>query len=1427
MLNDKLENKGIYGYSKSKEKKLLDIARDSMKGLGTESADAFVPSASLSDVGTTVDRINQTTGLLADKERRSAYYHNAARESLVPADTEERRRRQFVLSNNVVDDAVDGYYNSSVLPEFRQQRERAEGRASDIYRQHSSVPGADPLTAIGAARNAADPAKVIDNTMGRIDSEELNRLADAYARYGGLDSDAYREAVLKPKLRNRMYQDYVKQSTPSGSLEYIGRGTLDGSVSGKALNWAIDKFSQTDTQTKINREAMSNYDANRAESFAAGVGSLLLDTGVFAGLGGVSGNIVGKSTSLIANNLTSRLMARGASRGLSGEMAKRIIDRNFLQKLGTRIAQSGAAQGLTLGAYDATNSVVEDLLYGEGITAGKVAGAFGKGFGTGMALGAVGTPLRHAAKGLTGGKKVAASAGVLSAESAVFTLGTEAEKLASGVEIEPIDLLGDFGESAATLLVMRMAHWRPKGAAEKLNADGHLKPELSLNSVERQEIRDMGVNPGEFISHIEQALHPRYGGLRGVMRNNFIRNYENLMSNEGLSASTRSKLLYIVENKMTSTPPVGVNCEVNVADGGFVVDIKDNFGRRVERHPFASREEADAFVDRNSGLMRRNRIAATEDEFRRSIDSENFFRQAGEYARETGVNVNEISNAMYRKAQGKSLTSREMQLLDDIMYRSSYNDVEHGNVMYSIRNGIEQRYGLPKGTLLTSVDKRVSECSDAENSALAEYESAVRRQAELLQGGVSAEMHADARRLIEENGFEGRGDDWLRNYESRYNRSVAMRPLMGNPDLNPSYKSLHPAEYENLRKYGFPYPADGQPRINIKSPLNPTILYMYSHDDLARMGAEAKDVAKKLNADIKLVYDAHEFDYDKDIVGMQLESKGWHDAASNDVVVNLARNESPEDVGFTVLHEVVGHKGFDNLFGKSYENFLTEMITRLTPEMQDKLEIYRKKNHFKYEEEALDEYIAEMAESLDKTPAERGIMQRLKHFMQSSLYRMGVRVKDLDDDKIMMLLQQHRKAIENRMPAKKHRESVFGSFKTAHLDESEYEQPVWTGNGNQRMLMRHRYRFIGEKGARNLKNKRKSSAITDLGTAKFMNRKNSDVSRIKYSTGWEMGADGKWRYEIDDSQLDVKFFPEVKLRREHPQLYSLYNDVKNGRSVLWNEEVDEKLKKIQRLIRQYGKEEVVLEDAVPDDIFYDAYPEFKDVKVVYRKPGNALCRYSPTENTFYIDEASIGTMKLNRSVAMEMQKMIQEYEGFAKSYPVKPFISDELYYQLNEPLIHTLNVRNSNNRFYDANEGQRTRELLKERYNIDDMDDVPSDPRQFDDFRLSMLRATPTAQSGGVEVRNVGKRFNYSGRERDLPAEFTESVPRQHQVNPRSVEEFHMMLQGPLDIIRKMGLWNSYSNRKGLLDNDNGGDVKKFGWDDYLKLFNNPDDKGN
>lgn len=1447
MLNNNLENRGILGYSNSKEKKRMDTILDSAKIGNATPVEFFEPSQDLSQVGATVDRIGRLDNMLADTNQRSDYYRRAAREEIVPTDTPERRRRNFVLSSNVVDEAMDDYYKSNVKPELEKQRMNAEAEASDIYRSNAAVPGSEPFAAMGAARKATDPAMVMGRTMEKIDGAELDSIAGAYARYGGLDADAYRESVLKPSLQQRMHDDYVKSYVPKSSAEYMARNAWDGSLSGKLTNMALDGFSQSNSHTLMSEEGKQQYNANRVENFASGVGSLLIDSGIFSGLGALSSGITGKATSAIANNLASRVYSKGLSKGISGATAKNIVDRVFLNNIGTRIAQSGSAQGLTLGTYDATNSVVDDLLYGEGVDAGKAAGAFGKGFGTGMMLGAVGTPLRSASRGLTGGKKIAASAGVLSAESAVFTLGTEVDKMANDIEVEPIDLLSDFGESAATLLAMRMAHWMPRGVREKLGADGRLKKGLTFTASERGEMRNAGVDADGFISTAEHALRSGYEGLRGNLRNDFIRSYEQLMSNDMLSASTRAKLLYIVENKLTSTPPVAVDCSVAERGDGFVVDVKDNVGRRVERRTFDSRTDAEAFVERNSGFLRSNRIATIEDAFRRSIDSRNFFRQAGAYARETGADVNEISAAMYKRAQGKGLNAREAAMIDEIMSRASYTDAEHGNVMHDIRRNVELRNGLEKGALITAVDKKTSECSDAELRALDEYEALIKEQNELMRSGVSSDMHADAQQLMAKHGFEGYGNEQIKEYERQYNSSLRARPQHGDADMIPSYKIFHPKEYAQAKQYGFPYPEDGAPMLKRGDARNPSPTNLFSHDQLARMAVKVRDIADKLHTDVELIYDPHQFNPNEELLGYKMAAKGWHDAGNDKVTINLAANESVEDAGFTALHEIVGHKSFDNLFGREYANFLYEMLSRATPEVVKKVNMYKKRG-YDNELQAMDEYLADLAQSLDNTPTERRLLQRTIDFLGDALNRLRIPyVRDLSEGKIRMLLQQHRRALENRVSADKRRRDIFGSFKASHKDEDAYESEFYGKSndeapvrGRTSPLAQNRFRFLGTKGVGNLEkagilksglsNLRIAKMLTEEGVENQVGNYKDDVAsdwnfagdgvwykrgeaakepvedikispdKVKTLTGWEVGADGQWRYEIDDSDINVQYCPLVQLRRERPRLYNFYMDVTKGfidGKELENSKHRRKLDELSKFFQRHSDKDVKLSDAVPDKYFYEAYPEYKDVKVKYIAETNTMCAYDPAQKVFYINQEAIGTTELNKSVAAEMQRMIQRSEGFSTFIPAEEYVPADVLQRLRKPIDTYIEYRNKYSG--DPNVWPKLENDLRQyflsNYGIDVREIPVGNKREMERFLLSLLKEKPTMMSGDIEEENVKKRFYLPEFfRRRILAEDTELLPRSFQVTPMNVSDMRNHIRGPLDIIRSFGMWPRRQN---------------------------------
>ena len=68
-----------------------------------------------------------------------------------------------------------------------------------------------------------------------------------------------------------------------------------------------------------------------------------------------------------------------------------------------------------------------------------------------------------------------------------------------------------------------------------------------------------------------------------------------------------------------------------------------------------------------------------------------------------------------------------------------------------------------------------------------------------------------------------------------------------------------------------------------------------------------------------------------------------------------------------------------------------------------------------------------------------------------------------------------------------------------------------------------RYRFIGETGARNLDAAEEATTRLDnLSVAREMEDAGKDAKTIKIATGWERGADGKWRYETEDFEFKEK-----------------------------------------------------------------------------------------------------------------------------------------------------------------------------------------------------------------------------------------------------------------------------------------------------------------
>ena len=88
-----------------------------------------------------------------------------------------------------------------------------------------------------------------------------------------------------------------------------------------------------------------------------------------------------------------------------------------------------------------------------------------------------------------------------------------------------------------------------------------------------------------------------------------------------------------------------------------------------------------------------------------------------------------------------------------------------------------------------------------------------------------------------------------------------------------------------------------------------------------------------------------------------------------------------------------------------------------------------------------------------------------------------------------------------------------------------------------------RFMFAGEKGAAEAdKAEEKTYRMDNLKVAEKMERGKKDAKAIKLATGWERGADGRWRYEMPDFKVDKPITVDVDIDISHVGPYSPYKE---------------------------------------------------------------------------------------------------------------------------------------------------------------------------------------------------------------------------------------------------------------------------------------------
>lgn len=271
-----------------------------------------------------------------------------------------------------------------------------------------------------------------------------------------------------------------------------------------------------------------------------------------------------------------------------------------------------------------------------------------------------------------------------------------------------------------------------------------------------------------------------------------------------------------------------------------------------------------------------------------------------------------------------------------------------------------------------------------------------------------------------------------------------------------------------------------------------------------------------------------------------------------------------------------------------------------------------------------------------------------------------------------------------------------------------------------------------------------------LEAAKVSIANGESKESVRKDTGWFKGADGKWRYEIDDS--DAVFIGKDKLTQ-----------------------IAEK--------DQYGIAELNLIDVIQHEKLFRAYPQLKNTKVFFdpdtsEEGGYFGAHYDPGENAITLG-SGLTNNQMKSGLLHEIQHIIQLDEGFATGG------SSEKYTTYNS-LYGEIEARNTQSRS-NLSEAQRRDTSPESTQDIPDSEAIVTiDGNRMDSARTS-LREQINSLADKYNNRLTYGEVVVLNNESELP---TDSVPLKQKAwhgSPHDHDKFMMDKIGTGEVAQAYG----------------------------------------
>ena len=228
-------------------------------------------------------------------------------------------------------------------------------------------------------------------------------------------------------------------------------------------------------------------------------------------------------------------------------------------------------------------------------------------------------------------------------------------------------------------------------------------------------------------------------------------------------------------------------------------------------------------------------------------------------------------------------------------------------------------------------------------------------------------------------------------------------------------------------------------------------------------------------------------------------------------------------------------------------------------------------------------------------------------------------------------IRQEVRALREDLSAGRISDEEFDEALDAIMEEESLED----------VSMLDRYSFGGENARR--------ADLDALDRAKEMERRGVAMENIFRETGWYTGADGKWRFEIDDSGMEYSRWGDMN--RSDRAEYARFRELE-GKFIDGTITQEEQTELRQLLDQGHGpgrteeQQTLRLSDFVRHDELYQNYPQLRRAGLQFADlPEGTYGTYNTVTNTITLDNSLRSSPE--DTLVHEIQHAIQTAEGFA------------------------------------------------------------------------------------------------------------------------------------------------------------------------------------